>query len=158
GRELAARIPSSCFVPLEGTSHLPFLGDSAAVLSAIARALGDHPIEEQAADPARRELLGSTENGSSNGLPKAEPAGISIEVAETYDAIFRREGEYWTIAYGVHTFRLRDSRGLRYISQLLHYPGREFRANELEVRSEAGDALMVSSGGIAEVTEEELAD
>jgi pimeloyl-ACP methyl ester carboxylesterase len=158
GRELAARIPSSCFVPLEGTSHLPFLGNSGAVLSAIARALGDDPIEEQAEDAARREPLGSTENGASNGFPKAELAGFAIEVAETRHAIFRREGEYWTIAYGVHTFRLRDSRGLRYISQLLRYPGREFRANELEVRSEAGDALMVSSGGIAEVTEEELAD
>jgi pimeloyl-ACP methyl ester carboxylesterase len=158
GRELAARIPASCFVPLEGTSHLPFLGNSAAVLSAIARALGDDPLEEQAQDAARRESLGSSENGAGNGFLKAESAGVAIEVAETHDAIFRREGEYWTIAYGAHTFRLRDSRGLRYIAQLLRHPGREFRASELEVRSEAGDALMAPSRGIADVTEEELAD
>jgi pimeloyl-ACP methyl ester carboxylesterase len=158
GRELAARIPASCFVPLEGTSHLPFLGNSAAVLSAIARALGDDPIEEQAEDSALRKRFRSTENGASHGFPKAESAGLAIEIAETHDAVFRREGEYWTIAYGVHTFRLRDSRGLRYIAQLLRYPGREFRAYELEVRSEAGDALMVPSRGIAEVSEEELAD
>jgi pimeloyl-ACP methyl ester carboxylesterase len=158
GRELAARIPASCFVPLEGTSHLPFLGNSAAVLGAIARALGDDPPEEQAEDTARRESRRSTENGVTGGLPNGESAAVAIKIAQTHDAIFRREGEYWTIVYRVHTFRLRDSRGLRYIAQLLRYPGREFRANELEVRSEAGDTQMVRSRGIAEVTEEELAD
>jgi pimeloyl-ACP methyl ester carboxylesterase len=158
GRELAARIPASCFVPLEGTSHLPFLGNSAAVLSAIARALGDDLLEDRAEDAARGESLGPTENRAASGFLNGAAAGVADEVAETHDAIFRREGEYWTIAYGAHTFRLRDSRGLRYIAQLLRYPGREFRANELEVRSEAGDAQIVSSRGIAEVTEEELAD
>ena len=135
-------------------SFLGLIVNSAAVLSAIARALGDDQSEEQADDAARSESLGSTEIGASSGFAKGDSTGVAIEVAETHDAIFRREGEYWTIAYGVHTFRLRDSRGLRYIAQLLHYPGREFRANELEVRSEAPDALMVPSRGIAQVTEE----
>jgi hypothetical protein len=79
GRELAARIPASCFVPLEGTSHLPFLGNSAAVLSAIARALGDDPLEEQAQVAVRRESPGSSENGAGNGFLKAESAGVAIE-------------------------------------------------------------------------------
>jgi len=52
GRELAARIPGGCFVPLEGTSHLPFLGDSNPVLAAMARALGDDREEKDCRDRA----------------------------------------------------------------------------------------------------------
>ena len=35
------------------------------------------------------------------------------------DAVFRHEGEFWTIAYGGEMFRLRDVKGLRYIASLL---------------------------------------
>jgi pimeloyl-ACP methyl ester carboxylesterase len=41
GRELASFIPNARFVPLEGRDHLPWLGDSDLVLSAIAEFLGD---------------------------------------------------------------------------------------------------------------------
>jgi AAA ATPase-like protein len=46
-------------------------------------------------------------------------------------ATFRREGEYWTIAWGAKTFRLRDVKGLGYIATLLATPGRELHALEL---------------------------
>jgi tetratricopeptide (TPR) repeat protein len=36
--------------------------------------------------------------------------------------IFRREGEFWTIAYAGTTFRLKDAKGLHYISYLLERP------------------------------------
>ncbi len=165
GRELAARIPASCFVPLEGTSHLPFLGNAAQVLSAIARALGElvgsgleRAVEERAPEMVSADVSETHRNGKANHLMNGHAASSIEEAAEAHDAMFRREGEYWTIAYGSETFRLRDSRGLRYISQLLRYPGREFPANELEVRSESGDAGLVSSRAASELTEEELAD
>lgn len=46
-------------------------------------------------------------------------------------AAFRREGEYWSIGFDGDAFRLRDSKGLRYLSVLLAAPGREIHALEL---------------------------
>lgn len=47
------------------------------------------------------------------------------------DAVFRQEGDFWTIAYRGQTFRVRDVKGLRYIASLLASPGREVHALEL---------------------------
>jgi tetratricopeptide (TPR) repeat protein len=46
-------------------------------------------------------------------------------------AVFRREGELWTLAWDGQTVRLRDVKGLRYIAVLLAGPGREFHVAEL---------------------------
>lgn len=45
--------------------------------------------------------------------------------------VFRREGEVWSIRFQEDAFRLKDSKGLRYLGQLLGSPGREFLALEL---------------------------
>src|SRR5437660_11663887 len=45
--------------------------------------------------------------------------------------IFRREGEYWTIIYRGTLFRLRDSKGLRYLAHLLSHPGEHIRCGDL---------------------------
>jgi AAA ATPase domain len=47
------------------------------------------------------------------------------------EAVFRNEGEFWTIAYRGQMFRLRDVKGLRYIASLLATPGREIHVLEL---------------------------
>lgn len=158
GRELAARIPTSWFVPLEGTSHLPFLGNSRLVLSAIARALGVEASSDGDVEDANIAELRESPGPSSTRPSVDAAAQATIEVPGSHDAVFRREGEYWTIAFGPETFRLRDARGLRYIAQLLRYPGREFHANELEMRTESEEAWLGSAHGTAEVSEEELAD
>jgi tetratricopeptide (TPR) repeat protein len=44
---------------------------------------------------------------------------------------FRRDGEYWSIDYEGDTFRLKDSKGLRYLARLLGEPGRELHALDL---------------------------
>ena len=46
-------------------------------------------------------------------------------------AVFRREGEYWTVEFDRDTFRVRDSRGMRHLARLLAAPGRELHALEL---------------------------
>jgi hypothetical protein len=46
-------------------------------------------------------------------------------------AFFRKEGEYWSIAYHDTTVRLRDAKGVRYVAHLLHNPGERFAAREL---------------------------
>src|SRR5712664_1866931 len=45
--------------------------------------------------------------------------------------IFRREGEFWAIAYGGITVRLKDAKGLGYIACLLEHPGEEIHVHDL---------------------------
>ena len=60
-------------------------------------------------------------------------------------AVFRHEGELWTVAYEGAAFRLRDTKGLHYIAALLREPGRERHALDL-AGADAGD-----SGGVRAV-------
>jgi predicted ATPase len=45
--------------------------------------------------------------------------------SQTPDAVFRAEGEYWTVSFAGSTCRLKDGRGLHYIARLLHQPHQE---------------------------------
>jgi len=45
--------------------------------------------------------------------------------------VFRREGDYWTIAYDAVVVRLKDARGLRYLEPLLRQPSQSFHVTEL---------------------------
>jgi hypothetical protein len=60
---------------------------------------------------------------------RAATHGTETLVSTT--AIFRREGEYWTVGFGQNAFRARDSRGMRHLARLLAGPGREFHAVDL---------------------------
>jgi tetratricopeptide (TPR) repeat protein len=51
--------------------------------------------------------------------------------------VFRREGDYWTVAFDEHTVRVRDLKGMRYLARLLAEPGREFHVLDL-VSTERG--------------------
>jgi predicted ATPase/class 3 adenylate cyclase len=46
-------------------------------------------------------------------------------------AVFRHEGEYWTIGYQGVVVHLRDTKGLRYLRRLLAAPGCEFHVLDL---------------------------
>ncbi|MBI4516178.1 MAG: AAA family ATPase [Deltaproteobacteria bacterium] len=45
--------------------------------------------------------------------------------------VFRRDGEFWTVAYAGETVRLKDCRGLRYLGQLIQHQGRALHVLEL---------------------------
>ncbi len=51
--------------------------------------------------------------------------------------VFRREGDYWSVAFKGQAVRLRDLKGLRYLARLLGDPGREFHVRDL-VAAEGG--------------------
>jgi hypothetical protein len=70
-------------------------------------------------------------------LPRAAEPAQAREPGTA--AVFRREGEYWTVAFDGDAFRLRDAKGLRHVAVLLASPGREFHALDL-VASERGSA------------------
>jgi tetratricopeptide (TPR) repeat protein len=52
---------------------------------------------------------------------------------------FQREGDFWTISYRSHTFRLKNMKGLHYIAYLLARPGNQFHVHDLVT---AVDRLM----------------
>ena len=60
-------------------------------------------------------------------------------------ALFRKEGEYWTLGYAGQFYRLKDIQGLAHLAQLLRSPGTEFHALDL-VR---GSAPGATAGGDA---------
>jgi pimeloyl-ACP methyl ester carboxylesterase len=60
----------------------------------------------------------------------------SHAVSDEPAMMFRREGEYWTVAFGGKLVRMRDAKGLGYLARLLRHPHREFHALDLLV----GDA------------------
>jgi tetratricopeptide (TPR) repeat protein len=47
------------------------------------------------------------------------------------EAVFRREGDYWTVEYDGKTSRLKDAKGFHYLAHLLAHPGEEIRALDL---------------------------
>jgi predicted ATPase len=51
--------------------------------------------------------------------------------SDVQTAVFRREGEYWSVGHAQTPVRLRDSKGLAYIAYLLRHPGIEFHALDL---------------------------
>jgi PAS domain S-box-containing protein len=80
------------------------------------------------------ELLEPITPARAAARPDGETAGAVIGASrpETPEGpTFRREGAYWTIAFEGPVSRLPDSKGLRYLAQLLAHPGTEFHVLQL---------------------------
>jgi hypothetical protein len=58
-------------------------------------------------------------------------AGADAALDAVDRGTFRREGQFWTVAYRSEIARLHDLKGLRYISLLLAAPGRDVHVLEL---------------------------
>jgi len=84
------------------------------------------------------------------GMKKLLDRALSMK-AEPTDRLLRREGEYWTISYRGETFRLRDSKGLRYLAALVAASGREIHALELAGGEGAAPAALGDAGAILDV-------
>lgn len=66
-------------------------------------------------------------------------------------SVFRREGEYWLVAFEGAVCRLRDRKGLRYLATLLSSPGREILALQLlgaEGETVSGPARFEQRNGL----------
>jgi len=63
-------------------------------------------------------------------------------------AIFKREGDFWTLAYRGATFRLKEVKGLSYIAFLLAHPGERFHVHELIARVEGVDPGSAIAPGV----------
>jgi hypothetical protein len=79
-----------------------------------------------------------TLQAEAGGSVPAEPPVEAIGPAPVARNVFRREGEYWTVAYEGAVVRLKDSKGLRHLARLLAQPAREFHVTDLEAAGSGG--------------------
>src|SRR6266571_2918582 len=73
----------------------------------------------RAASPSAAEILSSL------------PVNPARSVRSAEKGLLRKEGEYWTVGYDGRVFRLKDTKGLAYLAQLLRHPGTQFHALDL---------------------------
>jgi hypothetical protein len=107
-----------------------------------------HDATQRRIDRAENEL----------GTPESSPVKVGPQspaaVSESPDwpAIFKRTGEFWSLAYRGKSFQLKDVKGLAYIAFLLAHPGERFHVRELIARLEG--PADTGSGIVAEVSRE----
>ena len=88
------------------------------------------------------------------GAPVGEAPGAGREASPIHDGTFALEGEYWTVSYRGTTSRLRDSKGMRVLAQLVAEPGRPHPSLDLERLGSPGDdatARAAASGDAGEL-------
>src|SRR5579862_974699 len=73
-------------------------------------------------------MASETRNARSASAGTGEP---SPSVRAAQKGVFRKEGEYWTVGYGEKAFRLKETKGLRYLAYLLRHPAAEFHVLDL---------------------------
>ncbi|TMB00575.1 MAG: adenylate/guanylate cyclase domain-containing protein [Deltaproteobacteria bacterium] len=97
GRELAALLPHAQFVPLTGDQHLPWQGDTAALLATILTFLGEEAGRSQAtaapratAEPAAAlQIIFFSDMSGSTALTSRLGDAAAQEVLRVHDAIVR---------------------------------------------------------------------
>ena len=70
-----------------------------------------------------------TNGGNGNGAYGSQTGNLQGPASP--GAVFRREGDYWTVSWRGNVFRLKDAKGLHYIAHLLANPGRQVPARDL---------------------------
>jgi len=66
-------------------------------------------------------------------------------------SLFRKEGDYWTIAFDGRVIRLKDSKGLQYLAQLLRNSGHELHVLDLMAGEGVGSEPKRRRGGSGRV-------
>jgi uncharacterized membrane protein len=87
------------------------------------KAEGLPPFPPSSLQPVASPLLDPAPSTQHLTLPANESRPPTPDTGHrTPDAVFRPEGEYWTVSFAGTTCRLKDARGLHYIAHLLHHP------------------------------------
>ena len=119
-----------------------------AARSAFERVGAVHKVAE--ADRARGDAASTDVKGKGQAGARPVPVVREAEAAKAADDnVFRREGDYWLVAYEGVVVRLRDVKGLRYLTRLLANPGRELHVLDLVAgeRDGTSDASRGTEGG-----------
>ncbi len=133
----------------------PQLAHTQHELGRLLRARGDGARATALAEQARRtaETLGMVRLLSALDAC-APPADAAAPPVDGAVARLRREGEYWTLAYGDELVRLRHAKGIGFLRQLLANPGRELHVLDLAAERDPGAAEAVA-GDAGEVLDRE---
>jgi hypothetical protein len=89
-------------------------------------------------------LLRQIDAARPEGAPAPPPLPVPAPAPGAPTFELRREGDYWTVAAAGTVLRLKDSRGLQILHQLVSHPDREFHATDLAATGEG-----VKDGGDA---------
>ena len=95
---------------------------------------GGTPGSFRFAQEMMREWLSGEAPATLTPPPSPVDTTVALEgkaVRPPAPTIFRREGEYWTIAFRGQTSRIKDAKGLAYVSFLLRQPHVEVHVSEL---------------------------
>lgn len=112
-------------------------GEMADRALAIAEQLGMAGLRQQI------ELLRRPERKASRLEPIV--SGSVSQPAEA-EAVFRRDGEHWLIAWEGKSIRLKNVRGLEHIAELLRRPGEEITVFELDTHGDRPDRKPSRAG------------
>jgi pimeloyl-ACP methyl ester carboxylesterase len=96
----------------------------------------------------RYSTRGQLENNHSpiNSDPATHRNGSEAKPsADASSAVFRREGDFWTISWQGNLVRLKDAKGLHYIAYLLRNAGRQVPASELALTGKTAQGLPSAS-------------
>jgi len=74
---------------------------------------------------------GRIETVAEKAVSSAQTGDASADATSPTAALFRHEGDFWTLAYQGTVCRVKDTKGLHYIAYLLRHPGREVHVLEL---------------------------
>jgi tetratricopeptide (TPR) repeat protein len=86
---------------------------------------------------------GEAGSGAAPGRERAPEAHPATNAHAAGESVFRREGDYWCVAFLGQVVRLRDLKGLRYLARLFADPGREFHV--LDMVAAEGDGSVGTS-------------
>jgi hypothetical protein len=118
---------------------------------------GFHTPDLQEAEALLR-ALGGTAPGTQPPRPRGSLPSQDSTLRTQLPAVFRKEGEYWTLAFQGSVCRLKDSRGLHYLALLLQHPNEELPALQLvlgAVMPDAAQPSALSGGGISDLVDPE---
>jgi tetratricopeptide (TPR) repeat protein len=76
----------------------------------------------------------------------------------TEENVFRREGDYWCVAFDGRTVRVRDLKGVRYLALLLASPGRELHVLDLVAEEGQPGAHPMALGDAGELLDARAKD
>ena len=139
-RNLCRALGAPTFTALNLSEHARMLlargrpgdGERAAVLLTEAEGI----CRERGIEGVLKRVLADSARAETPGHPECE---------------FRHEREFWTIAFDGDVFRMKDSKGLRYLVQLLANPGTELDVLDMVALAGAGSAEGRPGPAAAEV-------
>jgi tetratricopeptide (TPR) repeat protein len=125
-----------------------------------ALASGNGRVLAREGDSRSQEDDRAVSGSPSRPAPCKEEATLAHAPPDSAAAVFRREGEYWTLRYEGRLARVGHRKGLAVIAHLLGHAGREFHALELcsLLDQDGGEMPGRSVRGCSQYAEEPILD